>query len=35
MELNLGLIKAIAALEQARQNEPEDHSLDLDGQIQA
>ena len=31
MGLTLGLIKAISALEQARQNEPEDHSLDLDG----
>ena len=30
MELTLGLIKAISALEQARQNEPEDYSLDLD-----
>ena len=31
MELTPGLIKAISALEQARQNEPEDYSLDLDG----
>ena len=31
MELTLGLIKAISALEQARQSEPEDYSLDLDG----
>jgi|APCry1669190119_1035276.scaffolds.fasta_scaffold00734_1 hypothetical protein len=31
MELNLGLIKAIAALEHARMNEPADYAIDLDG----
>ena len=35
MELTLGLIKAISALEQARQNEPEDYSLDLDEEVSA
>jgi hypothetical protein len=32
MELTLGLIKAIAALEQARQDEPADYEINLDGE---
>ena len=32
MELTLGLIKAIAALEHERQNEPADYEISLDGE---